>query len=92
MQLAPATTSDHPSPASGSPLMRFARRADRRAAVAWALAMFGGPLLLVISVPLAAQALWVIDKKDQNGRDLAIGALIAALAWTLTLALVLVTQ
>ncbi|MFC4377303.1 hypothetical protein ACFO5K_24790 [Nocardia halotolerans] len=66
------------------------QRPDGRAAIAWALAMFGGPFTIVVAVPLAGQALTVLNKDDQNGRDLAIGALIAALAWAIVLGFYLI--
>ncbi|MFD3510960.1 hypothetical protein [Nocardia sp. NPDC058666] len=68
------------------------KRPDGRAAIAWALGMFGGPLMIVVAVPLAAQALAVLDSDDRNGRDLAIGALIAALAWGSAVAIYLLSR
>ncbi|GGK56603.1 hypothetical protein [Nocardia camponoti] len=62
-------------------------RPDGRAAIAWGAGMFLGPIGIPFAVALGVWSLRQLDHEDQNGRDLAIGALIAALAWTTAAAL-----
>ncbi|WP_043648222.1 hypothetical protein [Nocardia thailandica] len=62
-------------------LLIAVRRAEGRAGIAWALAMFTGPVGIVPGVLLGGQALFVLRGQPGQGRDLAVGALVAAAAW-----------
>lgn len=72
-------------------LLVAVRQAEGRAGIAWAVAMFTGPAGIVPGVLLGGQALYALRRQPGEARDKAIGALIAAVAWSATVGFAVLT-